>query len=78
MRGVFNIVLGVVFIGGGLSGSLVLRGTHSGVALAVLGVGLTALGLFRMLSSSSAPRKKRRPTTSYLRPGNEPWNNINP
>ena len=33
----WNIIIGIVFIVGGLSGKLALRGTESGVALAVLG-----------------------------------------
>ena len=48
MRGVLNIVLGLVFIVGGMSGKLVLRGTHSGEALAVFGIVLIALGVFRL------------------------------
>jgi hypothetical protein len=48
MRGAFNIVLGLIFIVGGMSGKLVLRGTHSGEALAVFGVILLALGAFRL------------------------------
>jgi hypothetical protein len=75
MRGLVNIAIGVVFIVGGLSGVLVLRGTKSGVALAVLGGGLVALGLFRMVNSKPPTRKKTR---TYLPPGDEPWNNIGP
>ncbi len=48
MRGVINIILGIIFIIGGRSGRLVLLGTHSGVALAVLGVVLLGLGIYRM------------------------------
>lgn len=48
MRGIINIIIGIIFIVGGLSGKLVLLGTHSGPALAVLGGGLIVLGLFRM------------------------------
>ena len=40
----FNIILGIVFIAGGLSGNLVLIGTDSGVALAIVGVILILLG----------------------------------
>lgn len=49
MRGIFNIIIGIVFIIGGLSGHLVLIGTGSGLALAVLGAFLLGLGIFRML-----------------------------
>ena len=50
MRGVFNIIIGVAFIIGGLSGKLVLIGTQSGIALAVLGVALVGLGIYRAIS----------------------------
>lgn len=52
MRGIISIVIGVVMVIGGLSGKLVMRGTESGVALAVLGGVLIAIGLFRLKSSS--------------------------
>jgi hypothetical protein len=48
MRGIINIVLGVVMVIGGLSGQLVMRGTESGVALAVIGGALIVFGLFRL------------------------------
>lgn len=48
MRGIINIIFGIIFIVGGLSGKLVLLGTHSGGALAGLGVALLVLGFFRM------------------------------
>ena len=47
MRGIFNIVLGAVFVIGGLTGKLVLIGTQSGMALAVVGGALVALGIYR-------------------------------
>jgi len=49
MRGLFNIVIGVVFIVGGLTGNMSLRGTHSGPALAAVGGVLVLVGLFRLL-----------------------------
>ncbi len=52
MRGIINIVIGVVFIIGGLSGNLVMKGTHSGGALAVLGGVLCLLGLYRLARSA--------------------------
>jgi len=48
MRGIISIVLGLIMIVGGLSGHLVLVGTHSGAALAVFGVGVLGLGVFRL------------------------------
>jgi hypothetical protein len=54
MRGVFNIVIGVVFIAGGLSGRLALIGTNSGPALAVVGAGLVIWGIVRIAGSRGA------------------------
>jgi len=51
MRGVFNIIIGIIFVGGGLSGHLSLRGTHSGTALAVVGVLLILFGILRLARS---------------------------
>lgn len=48
MRGVISIIIGIIFIIGGLSGRLVLIGTHSGPALAVVGVLLILVGAARM------------------------------
>ncbi|HEY0547767.1 MAG TPA: hypothetical protein VGC91_20475 [Pyrinomonadaceae bacterium] len=60
MRGVVNIIIGIVFIIGGLSGNLVLRGTGSGGLLAVVGVGLIILGIVRMTKGSGdAPAHAR-------------------
>jgi len=64
MRGILNIIVGIVFIVGGLAGKLVMVGTNSGVALAGLGLVLVILGIWRLtrqrggsVSSSSGPRK---------------------
>jgi lipoprotein-releasing system ATP-binding protein len=51
MRGIGNILFGVVFLIGGASGSLVLRGTNSSIALVLVGVLLIALGIVRSLPS---------------------------
>jgi len=48
VRGLISIVIGAVFIWGGLSGNMSLRGTKSGPALAVVGVFLVGLGVYRM------------------------------
>jgi hypothetical protein len=48
MGGVINILIGLVLVGGGLSGNLVLRGTDSGPLLAVLGAGLVAYGGYQL------------------------------
>ncbi|HPF38828.1 MAG TPA: hypothetical protein P5081_18510 [Phycisphaerae bacterium] len=52
MRGIGNIIIGLVFVIGGLSGKLALRGTESGPAIAVVGGLLIALGVYRMLKRS--------------------------
>lgn len=44
----FNLILGIVFIAGGLSGEMALIGTNSPTALAVVGVGLSLLGVYQM------------------------------
>ena len=44
----WNIVVGIVFIIGGLSGKLSLRGTNSGPALAVVGAALVIWGVVQM------------------------------
>ena len=48
MRGIISIIIGAIFILGGLSGRLVLLGTNSGQALAVLGGVLVVIGFIRM------------------------------
>ena len=51
MRGLTSIIIGGIFIVGGLSGKLALIGTNSGEALAVVGVGLIIWGIYRMVRS---------------------------
>ena len=46
-----NIIIGVIFVIGGLSGQLVLMGTNSPEALAGVGVLLIAVGAFRLKRS---------------------------
>ena len=48
MRGIVNIIIGIVFIIGGLTGNMALRGTQSGGAIAAVGGFLVLLGIFRM------------------------------
>jgi hypothetical protein len=48
MRGIISIIIGAVFIVGGLTGKLVLIGTHNGPALAVVGGVIILLGIARM------------------------------
>jgi len=46
--GVISVIIGLVFVAGGLSGSLVLKGTNSGVALAVVGVLVVLYGFAKI------------------------------
>jgi hypothetical protein len=56
MRGIGNLVIGVIFIIGGMGGGLVMRGTNSGGALAVLGLVLCVMGGVQLAKSSGQPR----------------------
>ena len=49
-----SIIIGLVFIVGGLSGQLALIGTNSGVALAVVGVLLIGRGIWRIRKQRAA------------------------
>jgi hypothetical protein len=49
----WDIIIGVVFIVGGLSGRLALIGTNSGVALAVFGGVLVVWGIVKVKRRSS-------------------------
>jgi hypothetical protein len=53
MRGIVNIIIGVIFIIGGLTGRLALIGTNSGPGLAIVGAVLVVLGLVRLLRSNA-------------------------
>lgn len=44
-----NIIMGIIFIVGGLSGLVALRGTGSSNALAALGGGLVILGVVQLV-----------------------------
>lgn len=44
MRGIGNIIFGIIFIGGGATGQLVLIGTNSSVAIMIVGVAMVAWG----------------------------------
>lgn len=48
-----NIIIGIIFIIGGLSGNLALIGTNSGSALAALGAGLLIWGIVQVSKSRS-------------------------
>ncbi len=64
----WNILIGAVFIVGGLSGTMVMRGTESGIALAALGGAILLFGIYQMSTESKEdakmaprPRKGRKP-----------------
>jgi hypothetical protein len=52
-RQMWNIIVGIVFIIGGLSGQLALRGTNSGPALAVLGGVLVIWGIVQVVKKNN-------------------------
>ena len=54
----WNIIIGIVFIVGGLSGKLALIGTDSGPALAALGAGLLIWGIVQMVRGRKAAAPK--------------------
>ncbi len=49
----WNIVIGLVFLIGGLSGKIAIRGTDSTVGAAVVGTGLIIWGIVQMVRSRS-------------------------
>jgi hypothetical protein len=51
MRGIINIIIGAIFIIGGLTGKLSLRGTGSNMGIVILGVALVVIGLLRLKSA---------------------------
>jgi hypothetical protein len=51
----WNIIFGLIMLVGGLSGKLALIGTNSGTALAVVGGGLIAWGIWQLYSRRKAP-----------------------
>lgn len=69
MRGIINIIIGIVFVIGGLTGNMALRGTNSGGLLAVVGVGLIILGIFRMAKGSGGGGEA--PARAKMRAGNK-------
>ena len=51
----WNIIIGLVFLIGGLSGQLVIRGTESSTAASVVGAGLIVWGIVKMVRARSNP-----------------------
>lgn len=56
MRGMANLIIGLIFIVGGMGGGLVLKGTQSGGALAFVGLILCLLGGVQLAKSSGSPQ----------------------
>ncbi len=52
-RGIGNIIIGLIFVGGGLTGNLVFIGTESGGLLAAVGAGLVVWGIVQIVRSRS-------------------------
>jgi hypothetical protein len=59
-----KIIIGVVFIIGGLSGNLVLIGTNSGAALAGLGAVMVAWGIFNLARRRQSSAGNNQPPPS--------------
>jgi hypothetical protein len=55
-----KLVIGIVFIIGGLSGKMAMRGTNSPTALAALGAGLCIWGVFEIMGGAKERGRKRR------------------
>ena len=47
MGGIFNIVIGLIMLVGGLSGRLALIGTNNSTILAAIGAAVLAFGVYR-------------------------------
>lgn len=52
----WNIIWGIIFVIGGASGRLVLRGTDSCSALIFVGVGLIVWGVVQIMNASNSNR----------------------
>ena len=68
----WNLIIGIVFIIGGLSGGMALRGTQSGLALAGLGVILCIWGGVQLASSAKQKKQAERRVSLLRRPAGAP------
>jgi len=57
-----TIIIGVIFIIGGLTGSMTLRGTGSAIGLAVVGAVLCLWGVIEMANAKPKVKTVRRST----------------
>ena len=71
-----NIIVGVIFIIGGLTGQMALRGTNSSLGLAVVGVCIVGYGIYQVTERSGSTRKKIAPRRSA--PGTASRPRLNP
>jgi len=55
-----SVIIGLIFIVGGLSGQLALIGTNSGTALAVVGVLILGRGIYRIRKQPRATARAGR------------------
>ncbi len=55
-RRMSSIIIGLIFIAGGLSGKLALVGTNSGIALAVVGLLIVGRGIYRIRKQRAQQR----------------------
>jgi hypothetical protein len=53
MRGIINIIIGVIFVIGGLSGTMVVRGTSSRGGIIAVGAVLIGIGVFRLMRANA-------------------------
>ena len=51
-----SVIIGLIFIVGGLSGKLALIGTNSGIALAVVGALILGRGIYRIRKQRAQQR----------------------
>ncbi|MDR0232194.1 MAG: hypothetical protein LBI82_08765 [Dysgonamonadaceae bacterium] len=50
-RAIFNLIISIIFIIGGLSGGLVLRGTNSSGALVIVGFVFLSISIYRLATN---------------------------
>jgi hypothetical protein len=68
----WNLIIGIVFIIGGLTGGMVMRGTESGLALAALGAVLCIWGVVQLTSAAKEKRQVARRISALRRPTDAP------
>jgi len=50
-RTIINLIISIIFIIGGLSGNLVLRGTNSSIALVIAGFVFLGISIYRLVTN---------------------------